>query len=112
MSRFSCFPFSDRACGLTSHLNSDAFRRLDAACTGFIASIPREFQIKRRAAMGIKADVLTEVNLSLVHSIAHSSYILLHEPHVSSFDDSDESMQKSLASANEILQAIFLSLSG
>lgn len=65
----------------------------------------------RRSAMGLRADVLTEVYICLVHSIAHSAYILLHEPHVSSLSDDDEGMRKSLASADEILQAIFLTLS-
>ncbi|BGP56608.1 hypothetical protein JCM8202v2_004236 [Rhodotorula sphaerocarpa] len=89
---------------------TDAFRRLDATCASFIASIPREYQIGRRAAMGVRGDVLTEVQLCLVHSIAHSSLILLHEPHVASWEAEDEGMRKSLESADEILQAIFISL--
>ncbi|GAA5990057.1 hypothetical protein JCM10908_005801 [Rhodotorula pacifica] len=89
---------------------TDAFKRLENTCLSFIGSIPREYQIARRSAMGIRADVLTEVNICLVHSIAHSAYILLHEPHVSSLNDDDEGMRKTLASANEILQAIFLTL--
>ena len=90
---------------------TDAFKRLENTCTSFIASIPREYQMARRSAMGIRADVLTEVYICLVHSMAHSAFILLHEPHVASLNDDDESMVKSLASANEILQAIFLALS-
>ncbi|TKA55976.1 hypothetical protein B0A53_01678 [Rhodotorula sp. CCFEE 5036] len=89
---------------------TDAFKRLENTCTSFIASIPREYQMARRSAMGIRADVLTEVYICLVHSMAHSAFILLHEPHVASLNDDDESMVKSLASANEILQAIFLAL--
>lgn len=61
--------------------------------------------------MGVRGDVLTEVQLCLVHSIAHSSLILLHEPHVASWEAEDEGMRKSLESADEILQAIFISLS-
>ncbi|GAA5883358.1 hypothetical protein JCM3774_002035 [Rhodotorula dairenensis] len=96
--------------GIPDIRKTDAFKRLENICTSFIGSIPREYQMARRSAMGLRADVLTEVYICLVHSIAHSAYILLHEPHVSSLNDDDDGMRKSLNSANEILQAIFLTL--
>ena len=77
---------------------------------GFIASIPREYQFRLRPLGTSGADILDETRLCLVHGMAHTSVILLHEPHVSALDEREPSFVRCLESANEILQAVFLIL--
>ncbi|BGP49664.1 hypothetical protein JCM10450v2_005567 [Rhodotorula kratochvilovae] len=89
---------------------TDAFKRLDGTVEAFIASIPREYQFQHRAPGSGNGDVLTENRLCLVHGMSHVSRILLHEPYVATLEEDEPSMVKCAASANEILQSIFLIL--
>ncbi|GAA5934774.1 hypothetical protein JCM3775_002052 [Rhodotorula graminis] len=101
------FALNDRISDVRS---TDSFRRLDSTVRGFIASIPREYQFRLRPLGTSGADILDETRLCLVHGMAHTSVILLHEPHVAALDEHEPSFVRCLESANEILQGVFLIL--
>ncbi|GAA5841944.1 hypothetical protein JCM9279_003165 [Rhodotorula babjevae] len=103
----SGFALNDRISDVRS---TDSFRRLDSTVRGFIASIPRELQFRLRPLGTSGADILDETRLCLVHGMAHTSVILLHEPHVSALDEREPSFVRCLESAHEIVQAVFLIL--
>jgi len=89
---------------------SDSFKRLDANVQGFMASIPREYQFLHRPLGAGIDDVLSETRLCLVHGMAHTSSILLHEPYVATLDEAEPSLVRCVESANAIQQSIHLIL--
>jgi hypothetical protein len=90
---------------------SDAFKRLDASVHSFRASIPREYQLTSFLPGSGTFDLTSETRLCLLHGLAHTSTILLHEPWINSLDETEPSIVKCTESATAILQAVFILLS-
>ncbi|GAA5852477.1 hypothetical protein JCM9279_003462 [Rhodotorula babjevae] len=95
---------------LRDQRSTQSFHDLDSTIYGFLSAIPREYQFRHRPLGTGVGDVLSETRLHLVHGIAHTSWILLHEPYVSTLDEDEPSLVRCVESANEILQGVFLIL--